>query len=98
MSDNLGCLMHVPDLDVEWRLAKRFQEVLRLLVAYLEAAPSPPRALSAKLGDLAMDLDRPELTAGACPEAKELAMDLLNWVARCTTAVERPGDLELDDC
>lgn len=89
--------MHVPDFDIDWRLAKRLQEVMRLLVTYLEEIPSPRPELSRKLGDLAMDLDHPELTAGASPEAVAATFDLSNWVARIITAHERPWDLELDD-
>jgi hypothetical protein len=88
---------HVPDFDVDWRVARRFVDALQLLLAYMEAVPSPPRMLASKLGDLVMDLDHPELLAGAAPEARDLASALANWVARCTTAVERPWELELDD-
>lgn len=89
--------MHVPDFDIDWRLAKRFQEVLRLLLLYMEEIPKPRKELSAKLGDLALDLDHPEVIAGASPEAQKAASDLANWVSRIIIAVERPWDLELDD-
>lgn len=89
--------MHVPDFDIDWRLAKRFQEVMRLLVTYLEEVPSPRPDLAKKLWDAAEALYHPQVTAGASPEAEAAASDLANWVARIITAIERPWDLELDD-
>lgn len=89
--------MHVPDFDIDWRLARRLLRVLKLLVTYLEEIPTPGPELSEKLGDVAMELFHPDVTAGASPEAKEAANDLMNWVARITTAIERPWDLEADD-
>ena len=71
--------------------------MLRLLVTYLEEIPSPRPELARKLGDLAMDLDHPEVTAGVSPEARDSANHLSGWVARIITAIERPWDLELDD-
>jgi hypothetical protein len=89
--------MDVPDFDIEWRLARRFQNALRLLVTYMEEIPSPRPELSSKLVDLIALLTHPEVTAGASPVAAELGVHLANWIGLILTAHENPEDLDLDD-
>jgi hypothetical protein len=88
--------MHVPDLEADKRAALRVLDAAKLLVAYLEAGPSPPRKLSERLVDLMSDLFHPEVAAGAFPEAAEAAACLGAWVAKCGAAVEHPRMLEED--
>jgi len=89
--------MHVPDFDIDRRLAKRFQDALRLLATYMEEIPSPRPELSRKLVDLISILTHPEVTAGASPVAEQLGQHLANWIGLILTAHENPEDLDLDD-
>lgn len=90
--------MHSFDVEADWRVAKRILAAAKRLVAYLEDVPSPSRQVSDELSNVVDELMRPDFAKGACPEAAVVADALSNWAAKCATAVERPWDLEDDDC
>lgn len=90
--------MHSFDVEADWRVAKWILEAAKRLVAYLEEAPSPSRQLSEELSNIVIESMRPDIAKGAFPEAAVVADALSNWAAKCAAAVERPWELEEDDC
>lgn len=89
--------MNTPDLEAieaNRRTAALVLEATKLLVAYLDACPSPPRRLTDRLVDSLSDLPSVDARSGAFPEAAEVAFHLSTWIAKCVRAVEYPWSPE----
>ena len=86
-----------PDLEADKRLAKVLFEGTKLLVAFLEAGPSPSRRLQEQLLDVGLELQRLESATDAFPAGRKVAGGFFDWAARCMTAVTAPWDLEDDN-
>ena len=90
--------MHTPDLDADYGIAQALREGTKLLMAFLEAGPSPPRRLREQLFDAAFELQRlGSADGGAFPAGRKVAAEFYAWTVRCMAAGPSPDKLEDDD-